>query len=273
MEAGRGSQLRQLLSVVLRSPLGLREDLLARFATPRHPDRFLEERLLQPKQRTSPLPLRPSRRDMMLLSGGAYPLHYHHTICEQTSRYRGVALYLDVSCSVTCYLPQILGVLRRLRGRLGSIYQFSNQVVETTLEALLDGEIQTTYGTDFDCVAQSILDQGFERAMVITDGYASLSRRLKDELLQRKARLLTILFGQARTCDPLAPLVEVVPLEKVCALRAHNDRGRGQERKLPMKESLSNDMVTLKVDHPRNRCPACRTHLVCDKRRQRHEAA
>lgn len=48
-------------------------------------------------------------------------------------------------------------------------------MAETTLEALLDGEIQTTYSTDFDCVAQSILDQGFERAIVIADGYAQLS--------------------------------------------------------------------------------------------------
>jgi hypothetical protein len=127
-----------------------------------------------------------------------------------------VAIYLDVSGSVTSFLPKIIGVLGRLRGRISSIYQFSTQVVETSFEDLLSGEIRTTYGTDFDCVAQSILDRTYERSIVITDGYAGLSGHLKDELLQRRAKLLTVLFGHARGCRPLAPLGEVVQLADVC---------------------------------------------------------
>ena len=217
IEAGRGAQLYDLLSKVLDTRTGIREDLLLRFATRQVPDRLLEKRHFSPQQRVSPIPLRPSRGQMVLLAGGAYPLHYHRTIYQETAQHLGVAVYLDVSGSATHHLPRILGVLRRLRGRLSSIFQFSNLVVETTLESLLAGEVQTTYGTDFDCVAQSILERGFQRAIVITDGYANLSRSLRDELLQRGTQVLTVLFGHARTCDPLAALGDVVGLEKVCA--------------------------------------------------------
>ena len=171
---------------------------------------------MQPQRRISPLPLYPSRRDMVLLAEGAYPLHYHHLIYQETVDRQGVAIYLDVSGSVTSFLPRIIGVLRRLRGRMASIYQFSTKVVETSLEDLLAGEIRTTYGTDFDCVARSILDQGFEKSIVITDGYAGLSDNLRDELLQKQTKLLTVLFGHARGCPPLAPLGEVVQLQEVC---------------------------------------------------------
>ena len=161
--------------------------------------------------------MHPTRKELLLLAAGAYPLHYHHLTHQESTEYRGLALYLDVSGSVTTFLPQILGLLRRLKGKLASLYQFSNEVVETTLEELLAGEIQTTYGTDFDCIAHSMLEGQFEKGIVITDGYASLSSSLRDELLGRKTQLLTVLFGHAAECDPLAPLGNVVRLEEVCA--------------------------------------------------------
>jgi len=84
------------------------------------------------------------------------------------------------------------------------------------MEAMLAGEVRTTYGTDFDCVAQSILEQGFDRAIVITDGYAGLSSELRDQLLQRQVRLLTVLYGHGSKCEPLEPLGQVVRLEEDC---------------------------------------------------------
>ncbi len=215
-EAGSGSELYDLLSQVLESHVGLKEDVLMRFATQQRADRFLEKKRMEAQRRVSPLPLYPSRRDLVLLAEGAYPLHYHHLIYQETVDRQGVAIYLDVSGSVTSFLPQIIGVLNKLRGRMASIFQFSTEVVETSLEELLAGEIQTTYGTDFDCVARSILEQGFERSIVITDGYAGLSKCLRDELLEQQAQLLTVLFGHARGCAPLAALGEVVPLQEVC---------------------------------------------------------
>ena len=128
----------------------------------------------------------------------------------------GVALYLDVSGSVSAFLPQIVGVLGKLEGKVRSLYQFSNEVVEIGMEALQAGEVHTTYGTDFDCVAASILENRFDKAIVITDGYASLSSELRDELALRRVRLLTVLFGHARTCKALSSLGEIVTLDDVC---------------------------------------------------------
>ncbi len=118
---------------------------------------------------------------------------------------------------MSAFLPQIVGVLRKLEGKVRSVYQFSNEVVETGMEALLAGEVHTTYGTDFDCVAQSILEERYERAIVITDGYARLSSELRDELLQRQVRLLTVLYGHGSKCEPLEPLGQVIRLEDACA--------------------------------------------------------
>ena len=118
---------------------------------------------------------------------------------------------------MSAFLPQIVGVLRKLEGKVRSVYQFSNEVVETGMEALLAGEVHTTYGTDFDCVARSILEERYERAIVITDGYARLSSELGDELLQRRGRLLTVLYGHGSKCEPLEPLGQVIRLEDACA--------------------------------------------------------
>lgn len=206
-----------MMQSVLQTHLGFREDILLRFATTRRVDRLDGKRHLELLQRVSPLPIHPTRLDLVLLAGGAYPLHFHHHVLEETTQRQGVALYLDVSGSVTSFLPQILGILHRLQGKLTTIYQFSTEVVETSLESLLAGEIETTYGTDFDCIATSVLGAGFERAIVITDGYASLSATLREGLQQQGVHLLTVLFGGASECKSLAPLGDVLRLDEVCA--------------------------------------------------------
>ena len=215
-QGGHGSELYDLVRRVLASHLRLREDVLLRFATARRTD-GLEEKHLQAQRRLSPLPLHLGRRDTVLLAAGIFPLHYRTlTYEEKEMPPLGLALYLDVSGSVSAYLPQIVGVLRKLEGKVRSVYQFSNEVVETGMEALLAGEVHTTYGTDFDCVAQSILEERYERAIVITDGYARLSSELRHELLQRQVRLLTVLYGHGAKCEPLAALGQVMRLEDVC---------------------------------------------------------
>ena len=214
-QAGHGSKLYDLVRRVLASHLRLREDVLLRFATARRTD-SLEEQHLVAQRRLSPLPLHLGRKDTVLLAAGIFPLHYRTLTWQERADYRGLALYLDVSGSVSAFLPQIVGVLRKLEGKVRSVYQFNNEVVETGMDALLAGEVHTTYGTDFDCVAQSILEGRFDRAIVITDGYARLSPELKDELLQRQVRLLTVLYGHGSRCEPLEPLGQVVRLEDVC---------------------------------------------------------
>ena len=66
-------------------------------------------------------------------------------------------------------------------------------------------------------IAQSILERGFDKAVIITDGYASMSDDLKQQLRKRGLVTLTILFDDAQTCDDFAEFGEVVQLGDVTA--------------------------------------------------------
>ena len=120
------------------------------------------------------------------------------------------------SLSVNEHLPKILGILKSLRKEITTVFQFSNKVIETSFETLLKGNIRTTFGTDFNCVAQSILERGFDKVVVITDGYASMSDELKQRLKEHGLVTRTILIDDAQTCEDLAEFGEVVQLEDVC---------------------------------------------------------
>ena len=96
---------------------------------------------------------------------------------------------------------------------MATIFQFSN----TSFKTLLNGNIQTTYGTDFDCIAQSILDHGFDKAVIITDGYASMIGELKQQLENQRLVTLTILFDGKADCEDFAQFGEVLQLDDTVA--------------------------------------------------------
>jgi hypothetical protein len=117
---------------------------------------------------------------------------------------RGLAVYLDVSGSVDQYLPRILGVLKNLQDEIQSVFLFSNQVVEIGFKALQRGQLRSTGGTDFNCIAQSILERKFDKAVIVTDGYASMNPGLQQKLSERKLKTLTILFDRRHTARILS---------------------------------------------------------------------
>lgn len=134
--------------------MSLKRALLDRFTTRQKVDRF-RRMLTQPHISVSPIPLQPSKRDFVLLAAGMPPLHFHNHAQRVTTETRGLAIYLDVSGSVNHHLPEIIGLLRSLRTELKTIFLFSNKVVEMPFRTLLAGRVQTTYGTDFNCIAAS----------------------------------------------------------------------------------------------------------------------
>lgn len=214
--AGKGSgfakELASFFLEALRSHLTLKHALLERFLTRRKMDNF-KEAFLERRIRASPIPLKPTKRDLTLLAAGVPLCHYHQQGSELREKKRGLALYLDVSGSVMDHLPKILGILRQFRQEIQSVFQFSNHAVETSFETLLKGKIRTTYGTDFNCVAQSILERRFEKAILVTDGFAFLSQELKLQLEAQPFRCLTILFGDRSRCEAFEPFGDVVDLE------------------------------------------------------------
>lgn len=214
--SGSHQHLMELFMEALQTHLSIRKLLLQKFATKQKMDKFKE--LFQDRRiGVSPIPINPSKRDIVLLSAGIYPCYFHNKLNKPVKRDLGLAIYLDVSGSVNDYLPKILGILKNLRREITSIFQFSNKVVETSFESLLRGNIKTTYGTDFDCIAESILKREFDKAVIITDGYASMKPELKEHLKKSGLITLTILFNKAQTCADFARFGDVVALDEVCA--------------------------------------------------------
>jgi len=216
-KAGQGSQLFSLLKEILRTHLSIRWSVLEKLVSKRKIDRF-KEILREKRVIVSPIPIYPSKRDLTLLSAGIYPFHYHNRIeyLRERKQKKGLAIYLDVSGSVNENLPKILGILSHLKTMITSVFLFSNKVHEIPFNDLLKGEIHTTYGTDFNCIARSILERDFDKAVIITDGYASMNNKLKEELEKRGLRTLTILFGGGMSCESFELFGDVVFLEDIC---------------------------------------------------------
>jgi hypothetical protein len=212
--AGYGENLYNLFVEALKTHLSFRKVLLQKFATRQKVDHF-RRTARQSRICVSPIPLHPSKRDLVLLAAGLVPFHYRNHACGVTSQKQGLAVYLDVSGSVTDHLPAIVGILRSLSADLTTLFLFSNKVVEVSFQSLVQGAVKTTYGTDFNCVAQSIVDRNLDKAIVVTDGYASLKPELQEELRRRRVQMMTVLYGGKTACPEFAPLGDVVQLEEV----------------------------------------------------------
>ena len=212
--AGHCPHLQDLLIEVLKHKATVREELLARYATRHQLDSFFGESECS-RRVTSPFPINPSRRDLVLLGAGIWPGLFRNRQPGVNRERRGVAIFLDVSGSVNEHLPAIIGLLASYRDRIKTVFLFSNTVVETSLGQLAKGRVRTTYGTDFNCLTRTIVDKELDRAVILTDGYASLDDKHTHHLRQAHPHLLTILFGGKAECPDLEPFGEVVQLADV----------------------------------------------------------
>jgi hypothetical protein len=214
--AGYSENLYEMFIETLKSHLSIKKALLQKFATRQKMDNFQHD-TSHSRIQVSPIPLRPSKRDLVLMSAGMTLFHYHNQAIGVTQQRQGLAIYLDVSGSVNHHLPKIIGVLESLRAELKSLFLFSNKVVEVPFKSLLAGSVQTTYGTDFNCIAYSILERDLDKAVIITDGYAAIDPDLVAMLVNDKVRTFTVLFGGKLECPEFASTGDVVQLEDITA--------------------------------------------------------
>ena len=212
--AGCWDHLKDLLVEVLKTKKTIRQSLLTGYTTRRKLEGFFDEGQRM-RRITSPFPTNPSRRDLVLLSAGVWPGFFRNRQPEIVRRQKGIAVFLDVSGSVNDYLPQIIGILSGLRDRIRTVHLFSNTVVEVPFSTVCKGQVQTTYGTDFDCIAKAILAKEYERAVVITDGYGGLKEENSAALTKAGSHILTILFAEKKECPEFEPFGEVVKLGDV----------------------------------------------------------
>jgi hypothetical protein len=144
------------------------------------------------------------RREAFFLADGLAPPFHRSTASGQAESHERVHVYLDVSGSTTHWQRLFFGLTLRLGDRIGCpVYQFSNEVVEVTPAELRDGLLETTGGTDFDCVIRHALEHDFARILVVTDGFASLDAELRARAESRGLRIFVVLTSEFHDRSPI----------------------------------------------------------------------
>jgi hypothetical protein len=132
-----------------------------------------------------PVPPALTRKDLFTLAGGVVPAVWERRWGVERPQ---IDLYIDVSGSMGhyCgYIPYIYDALRAVRGR---VFQFSTKVVEVDPE---DPFLHTTGGTRFDAVAEHLLTEGSQAAIILSDGHGTLATHYVDAL---RTQLETLVY-------------------------------------------------------------------------------
>lgn len=210
---GHNTSMLDALKEVLNIHITLKTDILRKFAVKRTFDAFLEKNEVKRITR-SPFPISPNRTDILMLMFGYDVIFYNNIISDLMENQSGkINVYLDVSGSVEPEINLILGLMRNIKNKINKIYLFSNKCVEAKIEDVCAGSIITTYGTSFDCVAESIIENNIEKALIFTDGYASLRSELQRQLKEKNPELMVVLFCNgvlyANTFEQIATIVKL----------------------------------------------------------------
>jgi hypothetical protein len=137
------------------------------------------------------MPERPARSDMILTAMGVPVFFWKNP--DYMEPQGDVRVYVDVSGSVSGYQDWIYGVILALEEYLyTNIYLFSNDVAEVTVGEFAEGKVVSTYGTDFNCVLNHILEHNVEKAVVVTDGYASASQDLVAKVKEKQVEIFSV---------------------------------------------------------------------------------
>ena len=126
------------------------------------------------------------RRAIIGIMCNILPTFYDDTIYTNDKNESGeVAVYLDVSGSMDNYIPKIYSICASLGEYLSEhIYLFSNDISKITLRQLKSGEVNTTGGTDLDCVLlhYAKIASQVHKIVIFTDGYWDYEQASIDEV-------------------------------------------------------------------------------------------
>lgn len=146
----------------------------------------------QEGERRSPLmPQHPHRADLYWTLSGIDPFLWRSPDRKGEG---GCAVYLDVSGSMYRSIELVYSSCLALEDLLAAeIYLFSNQVAQIDLRQLKEGAVETTMGTEFSCVAEHMLERAdIEKAIIFTDGYATMPQELSDRLEAERRELIGV---------------------------------------------------------------------------------
>ncbi len=147
------------------------------------------------KYTSSPvIPVHIAKTDALLISEDVDVVLWKSKKYEYKTDPKLLPIYLDVSGSTYSYLPEIIKLIANVSKDLDYVWGFSNKVVKHTIEMLVDNKINSTGGTDFDCIIQHALENEYNHIVVITDGDGGTDykyQNIKDKIKS----VVTILFG------------------------------------------------------------------------------
>lgn len=117
-----------------------------------------------------------ARKDLVALALGQKVFFYQQQNPEE-DKHGAAFVYIDVSGSTCAYQEWMYSVVLALKRYLAPrVFLFSNKIAEITVDDLAAGKLQSTYGTDFDCVINHLVqEEEVTKAILFTDGMASLS--------------------------------------------------------------------------------------------------
>lgn len=145
---------------------------------------------------------RPGRREALGLALGNWPIFWQQQLPEPDPDAGSLHLYLDASGSMDEVLPLATALVRGLGERLAEqVHLFSNHVVSMPRRQVAEGQLETTGGTDFDCVVDHALARRWRRILVITDGYANLDDGLVGRARLEGLEAYVVLFGHMVDLD------------------------------------------------------------------------
>lgn len=154
-----------------------------------------QARVKTAKYTSSPIiPVNLSKQDALLITEGIDVLLWKSRKWEYKTDVKLLPIYLDVSGSTYSYLPDIIKLICNVSDKLDYVWGFSNKVVKHTLDMLKENKINSTGGTDFDCIINHALENNYKHIVVITDGDGGTNHKyadIKDQILS----VVTVLFG------------------------------------------------------------------------------
>jgi hypothetical protein len=115
-------------------------------------------------------------RELTYMAMGQIPTSWSERVERKDMH---VVIYVDVSASMNAYYQLIKHLVKMLAEMCGQVYQFSGDVVEA--DAYVP-ELYTNSTTDYQCVANHILQHGFTNVIVLTDHTACINERTLAEL-------------------------------------------------------------------------------------------
>lgn len=192
--AGAGGFLFKNIVEVIESSQTVKMHALQAFACD-HKVNQIKAMFEKPRKVSSMVPLTPSNKELVLLSAGMTPWKWTNRAVRQEKLNKNIAVYLDVSGSVTDYLPKLLGVIQNLRQGIKTVFCFSTILSEHTMEELSEGKFETSWGTDFNCIVRHAVENKIDKMIILTDGCANINtecRALAEEHIKDAA---IVFFG------------------------------------------------------------------------------